>query len=100
MKMGYKNLSFVITICHDSANLEMPNGDPRDGFFDPSLTLMIDSYILVSFMRKLAFLYNCAIVVKMYLFSFLVSFMSKLEFLYNCAVVVKMYLTTIFSRIC
>ena len=23
----------------------MPNGDPRDGFFYPTLTLMIDSYI-------------------------------------------------------
>ena len=22
----------------------MPNGDPRDGFFYPTLTLMIDSY--------------------------------------------------------
>ena len=22
----------------------MPNGDPRDGFFSPTLTLMIDSY--------------------------------------------------------
>ena len=25
----------------------MPNGDPRDGFFFPTLTLMMDSYILV-----------------------------------------------------
>ena len=24
----------------------MPNGDPRDGFFFSTLTLMIDSYIL------------------------------------------------------
>ena len=24
----------------------MPNGDPRDGFFYPTLTLMMDSYIL------------------------------------------------------
>ena len=24
----------------------MPNGDPRDGFFYPTLTLMIDSYIM------------------------------------------------------
>ena len=24
----------------------MPNGDPRDGFFYPTLTLMIDSYML------------------------------------------------------
>ena len=27
----------------------MPNGDPRDGFFYPTLTLMIDSYIAWSF---------------------------------------------------
>ena len=27
-------------------SLVMPNGDPRDGFFYPTLTLMIDSYIL------------------------------------------------------
>ena len=25
----------------------MPNGDAREGFFYPTLTLMIDSYILV-----------------------------------------------------
>ena len=24
----------------------MPNGNPRDEFFDPTLTLMIDSYAL------------------------------------------------------
>ena len=24
----------------------MPNGDPRDGFFYPTLTFMIDSYIM------------------------------------------------------
>ena len=24
----------------------MPNGDPREGFFYPTLTLMLDSYIL------------------------------------------------------
>ena len=29
-----------------SASLVMPNGDPRDGFFYPTLTLMIDSYII------------------------------------------------------
>ena len=27
------------------ASLVMPNGDPRDGFFYPTLTLRIDSYI-------------------------------------------------------
>ena len=26
----------------------MPNGDPRDGFFYPTLTLMMDSYIMCS----------------------------------------------------
>ena len=25
----------------------MPNGDPRDGFFYPTLTLMIDSYSVI-----------------------------------------------------
>ena len=29
-----------------ASSLVMPNGDPRDGFFDPTLTLMIDSYNL------------------------------------------------------
>ena len=28
-----------------SASLVMPNGDPRDEFFYPTLTLMIDTYI-------------------------------------------------------
>ena len=32
--------------CHHSANPVMPNGDRRDGFFYPTLTLMIDSYSL------------------------------------------------------
>ena len=31
---------------HPLAQLVMPIGDPRDGFFYPSLTLMIDSYTL------------------------------------------------------
>ena len=34
---------FGITVCHHLASLVMPNGDPRDGFFYPTLTLMIDS---------------------------------------------------------
>ena len=34
----------MITICHQSASLVMPKGDPRDRFFYPALTLMIDSY--------------------------------------------------------
>ena len=30
VRMGLKNLSLVITICHHSASLVMPIGDPRD----------------------------------------------------------------------
>ena len=33
-------------------DLRFPNGDPRDGFFYPTLTLMIDSYILKLFWNK------------------------------------------------
>ena len=36
VRMGWKNLSLV-----------MPNGDPLDGFFHPTLTLVIDSYIIL-----------------------------------------------------
>ena len=36
-------MSLGITVCHHSASLVLPNGDPRDGFFYPTLTLMIDS---------------------------------------------------------
>ena len=36
--MGKKNPSLVITLCHHSASLVMPNGDPRNGFFSPALT--------------------------------------------------------------
>ena len=32
-----------ITLCHHSASLVMPIDDPRDGFFNPILTLMMDS---------------------------------------------------------
>ena len=38
-----ENPSLVITVCHHSASPVMPIGDPRDGFFYPTLTLMIDS---------------------------------------------------------
>ena len=37
----------MITVCHHSPSLVMPNGDPRDGYF--YLTLMIDFYIAWSF---------------------------------------------------
>ena len=38
-------MSLEITVCHHSASLVMPNCDPLDRFFDPTLTLMIDSFI-------------------------------------------------------
>ena len=44
VRVGYKNPSLWITVCQYSANLVMPNGDPRDGFSYPTLTLMMDSY--------------------------------------------------------
>ena len=44
VRVGYKNPSLEITVCHHSASLVMPNGDPQDGFFYPTLTVMIDSY--------------------------------------------------------
>ena len=56
VRMGLKNLSLIITIaaiCHHSASLVMPN---RDRFFNPSLTLMIDSRSSVkSGYRKIIF---------------------------------------------
>ena len=41
-----KNPSLGIIVCHHLASLVMPNGDPQDGFFYATLTLMIDSYNL------------------------------------------------------
>ena len=41
--VGYKNLSLGITVCLHSSRLVMPDGDPRDEFFYPTLTPMIDS---------------------------------------------------------
>ena len=46
VRMGSKNTSLVIIVCHHSASLVMPYSDPRDVFFDPTLTLMMDSYNL------------------------------------------------------
>ena len=40
-----KNLSLRITDFHHSASLVMAIGDPWEGFFYPTFTLMIDSYI-------------------------------------------------------
>ena len=44
--MEWKILSLAITVCHHLTSFKMPNDDPLDGFFYPTLTLMIDSYIL------------------------------------------------------
>ena len=41
-----KKKSLEINACHDPGSLAMPNGDPRDGFFFPTLTLMIYSFII------------------------------------------------------
>ena len=38
--------SLMITVCHQSARLVIPIDDPRDGFFYPTLELMIDNYII------------------------------------------------------
>ena len=46
VRVGLKNMTLGITVCHHSAGLMMPNNDPRDRFFYPSLTLMMDSYNL------------------------------------------------------
>ena len=46
MKDVLKNPSLVITVCHHSASLVMPNGDPGDVFFCTTLTLMMESYSL------------------------------------------------------
>ena len=46
-----KNLSLVSTVCHHLACLVMPSGDPPDIFFHPTLTLMMDSYILTLFVE-------------------------------------------------
>ena len=54
--MGKKNPSLAITVCHHSASLVMPIGDPRDGFFYPTLTLMIDPYIPILDSNLLIFL--------------------------------------------
>ena len=41
IKCGTYNAPLAITICHHSASLVMPIGDPRDKFFYPTLTLII-----------------------------------------------------------
>ena len=44
VRVGQKNPSLGITVCHRSASLVMPNDDPRDGFFYQTLTLMIHTH--------------------------------------------------------
>ena len=45
-RIGLKNPSLVITISNHSGRLVMPISDPQDEFFYPSLTLMMDPYML------------------------------------------------------
>ena len=40
-------------LCHHSASLVMPNGDPSDKFFYPTLRLIINSYNLSYFTSDL-----------------------------------------------
>ena len=44
VRVGKKNPSHAITVCHHSASLVIPIGDPRGGFSYPILTLLMDSY--------------------------------------------------------
>ena len=46
VEVGYKNLSLEITVCLRSASLTKPNGDHWYVFFNPTLKLVIDPYIL------------------------------------------------------
>ena len=39
-------MSLGITVSHHLESLVMPNGNPRDRFFYPTITLIIDSYSL------------------------------------------------------
>ena len=41
VQVEWKNPSLTISVCHPSASLVMPIGDPRDEFYYPTLTLMI-----------------------------------------------------------
>ena len=45
MRVGYKNPSLGISACHHSESIVVPNGDPRDRFFNSS-SLIIYSYML------------------------------------------------------
>ena len=58
VRMGSKNPSLVITVCHHSTSLVMPNGYPRGGVFDPTLTLMIFHVLYVHLYIHPHFLYQ------------------------------------------
>ena len=55
VRVGQKNPSHAITVCHQWASLVMPIGDPWDGFVYPTLTLMKDSYSLLQYCKTLLF---------------------------------------------
>ena len=42
---GIEKSPLKMIVCHHSASLVIPIGDPQDGFFYLTLTFMIDSYI-------------------------------------------------------
>ena len=44
VRLGQKNLSLTIIVCHHLASLVMPIGDPQDRLFYLVLELMMDSY--------------------------------------------------------
>ena len=46
VRVRYKNPSLRLSVCHHLASLMIPNSDPRDGFTYPTLTLMVDYYII------------------------------------------------------
>ena len=46
VRIRSKNPSLMITVCHHSASLVMPNGDLGNRYFYPTLTLIMDSYKL------------------------------------------------------
>ena len=39
--------SLAITVWHHKADLVMPNCDPQDGYFKPTLTLILDLIIFI-----------------------------------------------------
>ena len=58
VRCEFKIPSLGITVRHHSASLVMPNSYPRDGIFNPNLTTIKDSYILVSYGKATGFYVN------------------------------------------